>query len=87
MKKLLLPFLIAMMMTNTYATIEDDGQNPVPSQVEISKNRACFEDLTDNGCGDPGEDPAQFRACLHNVFPRLTTDCQKLMSELYSRKK
>lgn len=86
MKKLLLP-LCMLFALNAFATIEDDGKNEQPTQAEISKTRGCFEELSKNGCVDPGEDHKQFRSCLHNVFPTLSQDCQKMMSALYGKKK
>lgn len=56
------------------------------SQAEISKNRACFEEISTQGCGGPGEDHQHFRSCLNNVFPKLSRDCQKMMSNLYGSK-
>lgn len=85
MKKLLVP-LFMLFMLNSYATIVDDGINDQPSPAEIAKNRACFEELEKNGCGDPGEDPKQFRICLHDSFANLSKDCQKMMSGLYGTK-
>ncbi len=66
------------------ATIEDEGQPTSLSTAEITRNRACFEELTRENCPDPSDDARQFRACLHNSFDALTPSCQKLMSELYS---
>ena len=67
-----------------FADIEyvEDNQAK-PTQVEISKNRACFQELERQGCGDPGDDPQQFRSCMSNVYSTLTTDCKALMTKLY----
>lgn len=85
MKKFLAPICM-LFIINTYAHIEHDGNRGEPSAEDLSKSRACFEELSQNGCGDPGDDHKQFRACLHNVFPTLNKDCQKMMTNLYSRK-
>lgn len=69
-----------------FATTEHEVANNSPSTQEISKNRACFEEVAQNGCGDPGDDIKQFRSCLNNVFSSLNPDCQKMMSKLYHRK-
>ncbi|MCM2349374.1 MAG: hypothetical protein NDI69_05080 [Bacteriovoracaceae bacterium] len=61
--------------------VEDNQAKP--TQAEITKNRACFQELITQGCGDPGEDPQQFRSCMSNVYSTLTKDCQTLMSKLY----
>lgn len=75
-------------MTGAHASIEHDGKTQTePTAAEIQKNRACFEEVAKNGCGDPGEDIKQFRSCLHNVFPTLSVDCKKMMTKLYSNKK
>lgn len=73
-----------LLMVNAYATIEagDEKVFNVTAE-EVMKNRACFKDLEANGCGDPGEDPKQFRSCMRNVYPKLEEDCQKLMTKLY----
>lgn len=86
MKKL---FITAAMVfaVNALGSIEYDGVRDEPTAQEISKNRACFEELARNGCGDPGEDYKQFRSCLSNVFPILSPSCQQMMSRLYGRKK
>ena len=85
MKKILIPVLM-LLITNVQAHIEFEGNPPEPTQKEIEKNRACFEELNRNSCGDPGEDHKHFRSCLNNVFSTLSPDCQKMMSDLYSRK-
>lgn len=76
-----------LFMLSAGASIEYDGDIAQPTPQEISKNRACFEELIQNGCGDPGEDVNQFRSCLKNVFPSLTEDCKQLMNYLYSPNK
>ena len=62
------------------------GDRSIATDAEISKSRACFQELSVQGCGDPGEDPQQFRSCMSNVYPTLNPDCQKLMTELYGKK-
>jgi hypothetical protein len=86
MKKFLIPMMMFWMLSAS-AHIEFEGDGPAPTNQEIAKSRACFEELSKNGCGDPGEDLNHFRSCLHNVFPSLTKDCQKMMSHLYSARK
>ena len=72
---------------DAFASIEyvaDPGSKP--TQAEIIKNRSCFQELATNGCGDPGEDPKQFRSFMSNVFERLGEDCRAMMSKLYSKR-
>jgi len=83
MKKLLIPILV-FSLHSAYASIEFEGDEQQPTSKEITKNRACFEELARNGCGDPGEDVKQFRSCLKNVHSTLSPDCQQLMNYLYS---
>jgi hypothetical protein len=86
MKKLLIVIGIVTMF-NAYADIEYSVQDAAkPTEKEIANNRACFEDLKAQGCGDPGDDIAQFRSCMSNVYPSLTTSCKKMMSDLYGKK-
>jgi hypothetical protein len=85
MKKIFITVMM-MMTVSAYASIEHDGK-PEPTANEISKSRSCFEEVSQNGCGDPGDDIKQFRSCLNNIFPSLTGDCQKMMTHLYSRRK
>jgi hypothetical protein len=84
--KMLITVLILISSLTGHATIEYEGDPSYPSSAEITRNRACFEELSRENCEDPADDVRQFRSCLHNVFPRLTLGCQKLMSDLYSRK-
>lgn len=84
MKKFLI-LIFAFSLTQANATIEHDPSSLTePSAQEISKNRACFEELEMKGCGDPGEEVMHFRSCLKDVLPSLTTDCRELMNYLYS---
>ena len=77
---LLMGLLIAY---DSFANIEYEGSVAKPSATEISKNRACFGELKVQGCGDPGEDPEQFRTCMNDVYQTLSADCKKLMTKLY----
>lgn len=82
MKKIVLMAGLLLSFT-ALADIEYEGKYTKPSADEVSRNRACFEDLSRQGCGDPGEDPEQFRSCMSNVYTSLTQDCQSLMTKLY----
>lgn len=77
---LAMSFLITM---SSFASIEHEPNSVKPTQAEIAKNRSCFEELSKQGCGDPGEDPQQFRSCMTNVYSTLSKDCKGLMSKLY----
>jgi len=85
--KLLITLMCLLLIINANASIEHvEGEEETPSPQEISKSRACFDELTKAGCGDPGENLKDFRACLHETFPSLTEDCRKMMSNLYRRR-
>lgn len=76
-----------LFVMNAKADIEYSAdQDAKASPQEVSKNRACFQELSAQGCGDPGDDHQQFRSCLNNVHSTLTTECQKMMSNLYGTK-
>lgn len=79
--------LASLLLTlNVFADIEHTDNAPArPSEEEIARNRACFQDLATQGCGDPGEDPQQFRSCMSNVYSTLDKHCQDLMSTLYGK--
>lgn len=84
--KVLYISLFALTMSLSFATTEHSPEDIIqPSAQEVSQNRACFLEVSQNGCGDPGDDIGQFRSCLHNVFSTLTPRCQKMMSNLYSK--
>ena len=70
---------------NVLADIEHTGNHQKLSETQRLKNRACFQELKIEGCGDPGEDPAHFRSCLENISPTLTPECKILMTKLYGR--
>ena len=85
MKRIL---LITMMifMAVAQASIEYDGNDGKPTAAEMERNHSCFDELSKNGCGDPGDDLREFRSCMHDVYAKLTPDCQKMMTTLYKRK-
>ncbi len=83
MKKIFFIMLISI-SAHSFANIEYSSQEPAKATVtEIKRNRACFEELKVQGCGDPGEDAQHFRSCLNNSFELLSVDCKKMMLELY----
>lgn len=59
------------------------GKYQHPSETEIQKNRACFQEVEVQGCRTQEEDPEQFRACLSSAVDQLDEDCKKMMLELY----
>lgn len=75
-----------LFVINVHADIEytPEEQSNV-TQAEVAKSRACFHELTVQGCGDPGEDPKHFRTCMKNVKSTLTVDCRNKMTELYGK--
>jgi sulfite reductase alpha subunit-like flavoprotein len=80
--------LLMFFMTNAHANIEYNSEDAAQtSPQELAQNRACFGELSNQGCGDPGEDVKTFRSCLHDSFAQLTPNCQKMMTGLYGRKK
>lgn len=82
-----LAIISLLFVMNVKADIEYSAdQNAKATPQEVSKNRACFQELSAQGCGDPGDDHQQFRSCLNNVHSTLTSDCQKMMSNLYGTK-
>lgn len=82
-----LAIIALLFVMNAKADIEySTDQNAKATPQEVSKNRACFQELAAQGCGDPGDDHQQFRSCLNNVHSTLTADCQKMMSNLYGKK-
>lgn len=85
MKRILLVSFMVM-MSFAHASIEFDGNDGKPTAAELEKSRSCFDELSKNGCGDPGEDIRGFRSCLHDVFTKLAPDCQKMMTDLYKRR-
>lgn len=74
-------FTITAQANIEYSAAETSKATP----QEIAQNRACFEELKVQGCGDPGEDIQHFKSCLKNVHPTLSVYCQKMMTELYGK--
>lgn len=86
MKKLIIALGLFTIL-NAQADIEHTSKDAaLPTNQELSRNRACFEELKVQGCGDPGESPKEFRSCMSNAFDSLTDDCKKMMSDLYGVK-
>ena len=82
MKKSLMIFGF-LFVINAGAAVGDLGKYVAPTEDEIAKNRACFQDLEVQGCGKQEEDPEQFRSCMSNVHSNLDEHCKRLMSKLY----
>jgi hypothetical protein len=71
-------------MLNAKATVEEQPKKySHPSEMEIEKNRACFQDLEVQGCGKFEDDHEQFRSCMSNAHQNLDDHCKELMSNLY----
>lgn len=78
--------LIFVFSVNVFGSIEYvEGEQSKATKAEITRNRSCFKELASEGCRDPGEDSKQFRSCMSEVYPRLSTNCQTLMSKLYGK--
>jgi hypothetical protein len=83
MKSLLIAFGMVFALNSMASLTYSESKGSKPTDQEREKNHACFSQLSNDGCGDPGEDPRHFRSCMANVYPRLSSDCKKLMSDLY----
>lgn len=71
-------FGLLMMMNSALA-----AEYKSPTDAEIAKNRACFQDLEVQGCGKLDEDSVHFRSCLSNVQDSLDQHCSTMMKRLY----
>lgn len=80
---------IALLVSLSAKATIDEGtmKSTEPSGKEVSSARSCFKELSVLGCGHPRDDLEQFKSCMGNIISSLTPDCQKMMSDLYSRKK
>lgn len=76
-------FVFSLTAFGSIEYVESEQSKATPA--EISRNRSCFKELASEGCRDPGEDTQQFRTCMSEVYPRLTKNCQTLMSKLYGK--
>ena len=86
MKNVLILFAFILMF-NANASIEQEGStHQQPSDAVIAKNRACFKNLEDLGCGTMEENPVEFRACMSNAHMTLDDYCKNLMATLYGSK-
>jgi hypothetical protein len=80
--------LSLMFVVNAKADIDassDDGRGKA-TPAEITRSHSCFRELEDEGCGNPGENPKEFKSCLAGTYSKLSDDCQKMMSNLYGTK-
>lgn len=72
---------------NAQSNIEySASENGKATAAEIERSRSCFYEVKTQGCGDPGDDINHFRSCLSNIYPTLTENCKKMMSNLYGTK-
>lgn len=80
--------LFMIFLTSAHASIEYvESEQSHPDPQEVARSRACFEELTKQGCGDPGENLKEFRSCMHDAFTQLSGNCQAMMKELYGKRK
>lgn len=86
MKKIIIAFGMVFALNSLASMTYTESKGSKPTAQERQNNRACFSQLSADGCGDPGEDPKHFRSCMADVYPRLSTECKKLMSDLYGTK-
>ena len=85
--KNILRVIALLFVIDAYADIEYSAtEESRVSTQEISSSRACWEEVSTQGCGDPAEDPKHFRACLKNIHPKLSLNCKKMMANLYGVK-
>jgi hypothetical protein len=80
MKKLSLTVCTLLFTLNLFAA---EQKNIQPSEAEIAKNQACFQDLEVQGCRSQEEDPEQFRACMANSHQSMDDHCKKMLLDLY----
>ena len=87
MKKI---FFGLILLTSFMAKADiDEGtmKSMEPKAEEIVSSRSCFKELETFGCGHPRVDLEQFKSCMENVFSSISPSCQKMMGELYRKKK
>ena len=84
--KYILSSILLSLSLQTFASMDVSEAISKTSSEEISANRACFQELEAQGCRTPDEDPKHFRACLKNSLPALTSNCKKMVSDLYEAK-
>lgn len=83
MKHLLLTFTM-LLAFSVHADIEYSSlESAKATPEEIQQSRSCFQEVAEQGCGEPLDDQEHFRSCVKNVKPRLKSSCQKMMTELY----
>jgi len=87
MKNLMIVLTLFISLT-AKADIDEAGMNSMEPKVgEVGAARSCFTELEKLGCRHPREDLEQFKSCMENVYSSLNPACQKMMSELYRKKK
>jgi hypothetical protein len=74
---------LTFVLIATFSLASHAGQYSPVNEAEISKNRACFQDLEVYGCGKLEEDKYQFRTCLSEVQDSLSQYCKNMMQRLY----
>lgn len=87
MKNMMIAIALLVSLSSKATIDEGTMKSTEPNGKEVSLARSCFKELNVLGCGHPRDDLDQFRSCMENIFSSLTSDCQNMMSDLYSRKK
>lgn len=62
------------------------GQGSMPSTKELSNSRGCFHEISEYGCGHPGEDHEYFNTCLADKISELGPNCRIFFERLYGKK-
>lgn len=66
-------------------TEHEPGMEERTSSAQIERNRLCFREARNLGCGHPRENQADFQSCILVRLPQLSSDCHQMMKRLYQR--
>jgi len=87
MKKILIGLILLISFMARADIDEGVMKSTEPKVEEIASARSCFKEVENMGCGHPRDDLEQFRSCMENTISSLTPACQKMMGDLYIKKK
>lgn len=76
--------MLLLSITTAHASIEHTKRmGQIPRVEEIRKNRTCFHEIAEEGCGHPRNGVSEFKSCLYLNEERLSDTCRSFFKKLF----
>lgn len=81
--------LISSLLFSTFLMADMEhkpGIGAVPVRQKLTKQRGCFQEIRNLGCGHPREDQTFFNTCLSEKSDQLSSECLTFFEKLYGKR-